>query len=54
MDPDSKTIMIMRLLAIIEEALEYAQDRYDTVDGEDGRPAPNDWMTIGNILEGKL
>ena len=38
----------------IEAALEYCQDRYDTVDRLGGEVGPNNWMVVGQALEEAL
>ena len=36
----------------IKRAIEFAEEYFDTVDGDDGVPGPNEWMDIVNILQG--
>jgi hypothetical protein len=38
----------------MEEALEYFEDRYDTVDSEDGQPRPNEAMRLGRTIDDAL
>lgn len=40
-----------RLSDKLNEIAEFAEERHDTVDGPNGEPRPNDWMTLSNILE---
>lgn len=42
------------LRAAVSEALEFAEDRFDTVDGPDGQPMPNDAMRLARVLERAL
>jgi predicted transcriptional regulator len=42
------------LWSTLEEVLDRCKDQYDVEDGDDGRPLPNEYMRIGNIIEDAL
>ena len=42
------------LKAALEECLEYFEDRYDTVDGDEGQPRANREMQLGQMIEAAL
>lgn len=44
---------IANLESVLEEVLEYLEDRYDIVDGEDG-PLPGEEMQLGTLIEEAL
>ena len=43
--------VIKAAIDLLETALEMAEENYDTVDGHDGRPAPNKWMVVGSDIQ---
>ena len=53
---DMRLIVAQRdnLWDTLEEVLDRCKDQYDVDDGDDGRPLPNEYMRIGNIIEDAL
>lgn len=45
---------IERLRGVLDEVLDECKDQYDVEDGDDGRPLPNRWMKLGNLIEEAL
>ena len=41
------------LRATLAECDEFATDRHDVEDGADGKPRPNEWMQLSNIIDGE-
>jgi hypothetical protein len=41
---------IAELTAALEEALQYFQDRYDVIDGDNGKQQPNKEMRLGAMI----
>lgn len=44
---------VAHLESVLEEVLQYLEDRYDIVDGEDG-PLPGEEMQLGTMIEEAL
>lgn len=44
---------VAHLESVLEEVLQYLEDRYDIVDGEDG-PLPGEEMQLGTLIEEAL
>ena len=48
---DKAAARIRELEAVLEQALEYFEDRYDVVDGDYGEPRPNKEMSMGQMID---